>query len=245
MSGERNKDMQTMKKLAVIGVATAGSWLAAPAATVAEPAVWNLRTEKLEYRMSEGEGALAWDFTAMAGTDELRFVFASEGLRSDGGSFDEMENQLRLQKPVSEFFDAFVGVAASTPEDEDARYYGVVGVIGLAPQWFEVEAALFVAEHPYLSAEADYEALLTNRLILTPWLEVSMPLSDDDARDVAAGGATAELGLRLSYDLIGRSVSPYVGVSYERSYGGTADLLRAAGDDVSELSGVIGVNLNF
>ena len=102
-----------------------------------------------------------------------------------------------------------------------------------------------MAEHPYLSAEADYEALLTNRLILTPWLEVSMPLSDDDARDVAAGGATAELGLRLSYDLIGRSVSPYVGVSYERSYGGTADLLRAAGDDVSELSGVIGVNLNF
>ena len=165
-----------------------------------------------------------------------------------------MENQLRLQKPVSEFFDAFVGVAASTPENEDARYYGVVGVTGLAPQWFEVETALFVAEHPYLSAEADYEALLTNRLILTPWLEVSMPLSDDDARDVAAGGATAELGLRLSYDLIGRSVSPYVGVSYERSYGGTADLLRAAGDDVRrrrapravwELSGVIGVNLNF
>ncbi|MEQ3624193.1 MAG: copper resistance protein B [Celeribacter sp.] len=245
MSSKPNKDMQTMKTLAIIGVATASALLAAPAAALAEPAVWSLRTEKLEYRSAEGEGALAWDVTAMAGTDELRFVYTSEGQRSDSGSFDEMENQLRLQKPVSEFFDAFVGVAASTPEDEDARHYGVLGVTGLAPQWFEVEATLFVADHPYLSAEADYEALLTNRLILTPWMELSIPLSDDDARHVAAGGVSAEMGLRLSYDLIGRSVSPYVGVSYERSYGGTADLLRAAGDDVSELSSVIGVNLNF
>ncbi|WP_339108557.1 copper resistance protein B [Thioclava sp. GXIMD4216] len=53
------------------------------------------------------------------------------------------------------------------------------------------------------------------------------------------------LGLRLSYDLIGRSVSPYAGVNYERAFGGTADILRDHGHEVDELTGVVGVNFMF
>ena len=53
------------------------------------------------------------------------------------------------------------------------------------------------------------------------------------------------MGLRLSYDLIGRSVSPYIGVNYERSFGGTADILRDHGHEVDELAGVAGINFMF
>ena len=51
--------------------------------------------------------------------------------------------------------------------------------------------------------------------------------------------------MRLSYDLIGRSVSPYIGVNYERAFGGTADILRTNGHGIDELTGVVGVNFMF
>ncbi|GAA6189929.1 hypothetical protein NBRC116596_29920 [Litorivita sp. NS0012-18] len=209
------------------------------------PTVWGVRTEKLEYRMGDEGSSFAWGIEAWTGNDELRLVWKSEGAKIEGGGFEEMENQIRLQKPITDFFDGFVGVAASTPDGAPERYYGAFGVTGLAPQWFEVEAALYVSEYPYIGAEVEYEALLTNRLILTPSLEVSLPLADDPAREIAAGGGSVELGLRLSYDLIGRSVSPYIGVNYERAFGGTADILRTNGHGIDDLTGVVGVKFMF
>ncbi|MDO6732956.1 copper resistance protein B [Marinovum sp. 2_MG-2023] len=209
------------------------------------PTVWGVRTDKLEYRMGEEENAFAWEFAAWVGNDDLRLVWQSEGAKIEGGDVEEMSNQIRLQKPITEFFDGFIGVAASTPEGAPERYYGAFGVTGLASQWFEVEAALYLSEYPYIGAEVEYEGLLTNRLILTPSIEVSLPLADDPDREIAAGGATTELGLRLSYDLIGRNLSPYIGVNYERAFGGTADILRDHGHEVDELTSVVGVNFMF
>ncbi|KDB04087.1 copper resistance protein CopB, partial [Defluviimonas sp. 20V17] len=209
------------------------------------PTVWSFRTEKLEYRLGKKENSLAWDFDARVGGDEYRLVWKSEGLRILGGGFAELNNELRFQKPISAFFDTFVGVAASTPDGEPQRYYGSLGVTGLAPQWFEVEGALYVSKFPYIRARADYRALITNRLILTPEVVLTMPLADDPARGIAAGGASAELGLRLGYDLIDRSVAPYIGLNYKRSFGGTAKLVRASGGSVGELTGVLGVNFFF
>lgn len=195
--------------------------------------------------MGDEENSIAWEFDAWVGNDDLRLVFKSEGAKIEGGDLEEMNNQIRLQKPITDFFDGFVGLAASTPDGVAERYYGVFGVAGLAPQWFEVEAALYVSDYSYIGAEVEYEGLLTNRLILTPSLEVSLPLVDDPEREIAAGGATVELGLRLSYDLIGRNVSPYIGVNYERAFGGTAGFLRDNGQEVEELTGVVGINFTF
>ena len=146
--------------------------IAAAGPALAELAIWGLHVEQLEYRFGEDEDVLAWDFDAVAGTDELRFVWRSEAeLLSGPGTFETLENQARVQVPISSFFDAVGGVMASTPEGPD-RVYGVVGVHGLAPQWFEVDADLFVSDKPFARFEVDYEALITNRLILTPSVEV-------------------------------------------------------------------------
>lgn len=213
---------------------------------MAEPLIWGFQAEQLEYRFLEGEDALVWDFDALAGSDELRFVWRSEGeVGESSGDFEELENQLRLQMPISTFFDAVVGVQASMPNGVPDRYNAVVGVKGLAPQWFEIDADLYVSDHPYFSFEAEYEALLTNRLILTPSVEMTLPLKDDAARDQGAWGPTFEIGARISYDLIDRAVSPYVGVNYERSFGETSDMLRAAGEDKDAFSLVVGTRIMF
>lgn len=212
----------------------------------AEQLIYGFQAEQLEYRWGDSEDAFVWDFDAMIGTDELKFVWRSEGERVQGsGEFESLENQLRLQFPISTFFDAVVGVQASTPTDLPDRYNAVVGLKGLAPQWFEIDADLYLSDHSFVRFEGEYEAALTNRVTLVPNLELTLPLQDDLAYDQAAGGMTLEAGLRLSYDLIDRAVSPYVGINYEESFGGTADLLRASGDENSEFSVVFGTRLMF
>ncbi|NQV79814.1 MAG: copper resistance protein B [Alphaproteobacteria bacterium] len=213
---------------------------------VAEPLIWGIQAEQLEIRRGESnENVFAWDFDALVGSDELKLVWRSQAEVATGtGAFESLENQLRLQKPISTFFDAVLGVRVDTPRGPD-RTYGVVGIKGLAPQWFEIDADLYVSDNPVFRFEAEYEALITNRIILTPSIEIDLPFADDRPIAVGAWGPTIEVGARLSYDLVDRLISPYVGVHYERAFGETSDLRRAAGEDDSTLSFVIGSRLIF
>ncbi|MEX0303497.1 MAG: copper resistance protein B [Leisingera sp.] len=235
-----------MSKIRNAAFAAAGAAALWSARAGAEQLIYGFQAEQLEYRQSDGADTFVWDFDAMIGTDELKLVWRSEGQRVQGaGGFEALENQLRLQFPVSTFFDAVAGVQASSPDGLPDRYNAVLGLKGLAPQWFEIDADLYLSDNSFFRFEGEYEAALTNRLILTPNLELTVPLQDDPAYDQAAGGATVEAGLRLSYDLIDRAVSPYIGVNYEESFGGTADLLRASGEEIGVFSVVFGTRLMF
>lgn len=224
--------------------ALAPALLAAPSA-LAEPLIWGIQVEQLEYRVGDETDVFAWDFDAMVGTDELKLVWRSEAeyaMAED--AFEKLENQLRLQVPVSEFFDAVAGVRVDTPDGPE-RVHGVIGLHGLAPQWFEVDAGLFISGKPFARLEGEYEALLTNRIILIPSIEFALPFTDDTANGVGAWGPRLEVGARLSYDLVDRAVAPYIGVHYERSFGETADLARAGGEDPGAVFFVSGVRLMF
>ena len=226
---------------AAILAAAVGTGL--PAA--AEKPFWGIQVEQLELRVSDSEEVFAWDFDALYGTDEPKLVWRSEaeyGLEER--AFETLENQIRLQTPISDFFDAVVGFRADTPDGPD-RFSGVIGVHGLAQQWFEVDADLFVSDRPSLRLEAEYEGLITNRITLVPSIELEIPFTDDDARDIGAFGPKLELGLRLSYDLIDRAISPYVGVHYEQVFGNTAERFRANGEGTGAVFGVVGVRILF
>jgi len=175
----------------------------------------------------------------------LRFVWRSEAEYDiEEDSFETLENQARLQTPISDFFDAVVGARLDTPSGTN-RGYGVLGVHGLAPQWFEIDADLFISDKPQFRFEAEYEGLITNRIILTPSLEVDLPFTDDEEVGIAAFGPKLKVGLRLSYDLIDRAVAPYVGLHYERIFGDTGDLARDEGEGVEDLFFVAGLRLIF
>jgi copper resistance protein B len=116
---------------------------------------------------------------------------------------------------------------------------------GLAPQWFEIDADLFVSNNPVFRFEAEYEGLITNRIILTPSVEVDVPLTDDEDINRGAWAPKLELGARLSYDLIDRTLSPYIGIHYEHLFGQTGDLAREEGDDREQVLFVMGTRLMF
>lgn len=236
------------RTLVAVATATAGSlWLMPAVAQHAPPPFWAFQVEELEYRLADGDDVLAWDADAFIGSDEWKLRLLSEaefGLEED--AFEELENRLVIQRPISDFFDAKAGIRLDTPDGPD-QVYGSVGLQGLAPQWIELDLDLFVSDDGDVSArlDAEYELLLTNYLILVPSLELDLPFDDDEDRNLAAGAPTLEVGARLGYDLIDRTVAPYVGVFYERAFGESADLARAEGDDDDTLAAVFGVRLFF
>lgn len=217
--------------------------LASPLA--AEQLIWGIQAEQLEYRIGDESDVFAWDFDAIIGTDELKFVWRSEVEFSfEEDAFETLENQARLQVPISDFFDAVGGIRVDTPDGPD-RVYGVLGLHGLAEQWFEVDADLFIGEDPSARFEVEYEGLITNRITFVPSIELDLPFTDDEAIGAGAWGPTLEVGARLSYDLVDRAISPYIGVHYERLFGESADLARDDGEDDDAVFFVIGTRILF
>jgi len=233
-----------MKSLTVRALMLAAATLIAPPA-FSEQLIWGIQAEQLEYRIGDDTDVVAWDVDAIIGTDELKLVFRSEGeFKTTGDVLETFENQVRLQFPISTFFDGVAGVRVDTPEGPD-RVHGVLGVHGLAPQWFEIDADIFVSDHPSFRIEVEYEALITNRLILTPSVEFNLPFTDDRDIKIGAWGPKLEIGARLSYDLIDRAVAPYIGVHYERVFGETRDFVRADGEDDDAVFFTVGMKLLF
>lgn len=233
-----------MKRCKLFAGVLALAGLSAPAA-LAEQLIWGFQAEQVEYRVGENGNVFVFDFDALVGRDEWKVVWRSEGEFSfEENAWETMENQLRLHVPISFFFDAVAGVRLDTPE-AGTRVHGVLGIRGLAPQWFEIDAEFAISEHPSFRFEAEYEGLITNRIIVTPSIELNVPFTDDEKMGQGAWGPTMELGARLSYDLVDRAISPYIGVSWERSFGKTASMARSEGGDAGEVFFVVGARLMF
>ncbi|USG59554.1 copper resistance protein B [Sneathiella marina] len=225
--------------------------LLAPVTSLAEdPAniYYGLQIEEFEYRYGEGgEELFAYDADAFIGTDELKLRWEGDGEYDiNVKKFESLSNQLALQTPISDFWDIKGGVRYTSPEGPD-RWYGVIGLSGLAPQWIEVDSHLFLSEKGKLSADLDmeYQILLSNYLILTPSASVDVAFSSDREIGVGSGVNSVEAGLRLSYDVWDRAFSPYVGVVYERKFGQTANFIEAEGESADIWYAVIGAKFMF
>ena len=209
--------------LASIGVSTAVTAQEMISDTTARKqplTTWGVQFEEFEYRYSDDDEELGvWNADAFYGTDEFKVRLLTTGeYEIEEQAYETLENQLVGQIPISKFFDAKAGVRFDTPEGPD-RTYAVLGVAGLAPQWFEIDANLYVSKDGDTSAEldAEYELLLTNYWILAATLDATVAFSEDREIGVGKGLVSTETGLRLSYDLIDRAFSPYVGVVHELS----------------------------
>ena len=80
--------------------------------------------------------------------------------------------------------------------------------------------------------------------MLVPLLELDWYGQSDAERGIGAGLAEGELGLRLRYE-IHREIAPYVGLMHVRSFGRTADFVRAAGADPDDTRWVAGIRVWF
>ncbi|MEK7266779.1 MAG: copper resistance protein B [Pseudomonadota bacterium] len=202
--------------------------------------------ERFEYQSNEGDPLFLFDAQGYYGGDFNKLWLKTEGEYDfSADRFEEAEVQALYSRAIGSFWDLQAGVRHDFAPFAD-RTYGVIGVQGLSSYLFEIDAAAFVSGHGDVTAriEAEYEILLTQRLILQPRAELNFALQDVPAQEIGAGLSAAEAGLRLRYEFR-REFAPYVGVSWARSVGDTADFTRAAGEDPSKLSFVAGVRFWF
>jgi copper resistance protein B len=199
-----------------------------------------------EYRLSdEGEQAYAWEAQGWIGTDYDKLFFKSEGEQPLDAPLEKAEVQVLYSRLISDFWDAQVGVRYDFEPDPE-RAYAVLGLQGLAPQFFEIDTALFVSEKGDVSArfEAEYELLITQQLVLQPVAELNVGVQEVDELGLGSGPTDVELGLRLRYEFT-REFAPYIGVHYERDLFDTADFTRDEGEEVDAVSLVAGVRIFF
>ena len=197
-----------------------------------------------EYQSRSGPDGYRWDGQASFGGDVNRLLFKSEGEGTRGEGVEAAELQALYSHAITPFFDLHTGVRQDfKPRD---RTYATIGVEGLAPYWLDVEAALFVSTQGEVLARAEgtYDLRLTQRWILQPRAELNFAAQDTRATRTGSGLSNAELGLRLRYE-IRREFAPYIGVSYDRRFGKTADYARAAGEDAEATSVVVGLRAWF
>ena len=118
---------------------------------------------------------------------------------------------------------------------------------GLAPYWFETEATAYWRPGSGFAARLSlrYEVLFSSRLILEPEVEANLySRSDEEQRALGSGLSDISAGLRLRYEVT-RQFAPYIGVTWSRQFGQTADLIRLRGRDRSEVQAVAGFRFWF
>ena len=203
-----------------------------------------LLINQLEWQGGEGDGALNWDIKGWVGGDIDRLWLRSEGERSAGRT-ESAEAQALWGHAITPWWDLVGGVRQDF-KPGDGQTWAAFGAQGMALYNFEAEATVFVGEAGRTAArlEGDYDILLTNRLILQPTAELNFYGRNDQQRGVGSGLSDSELGLRLRYE-VRREFAPYVGVTWNRSYGQTAQYARDDGEDTNQVRWVVGVRLWF
>jgi copper resistance protein B len=198
--------------------------------------------DELEWRGTD-ESGLGWDAAAWHGGDLNKVWLSAEGEREDGESHARVE--LLWDRVATRWWNARAGVRLDTGEGP-SRTWAAVGIAGVAPGLIEVEASAYVGEsgRTALRVEAEYDLLLTQRLVLQPEVEINLYGSDDAERLVGSGLSDLDAGLRLRYE-VRREIAPYIGMSWKRRFGDTADYARAHGEDAGEWRWLAGIRVWF
>lgn len=202
-----------------------------------------VRADAFEWRSANDRDAFAWDMQGWYGGDYTKLWAKSEGEANDGEL--ESRNEVLVDRVVARWWSVQAGIRHDVNEGP-SRTWLVLGVEGLAPYWFEVEATIYVGAQgrSALRVATEYDLLITQRLVLQPELELSVYGKDDKENQIGHGLADAEASLRLRYEFR-REFAPYVGVTWQTRFGETAELARQQGHDRAELKWLAGARWWF
>jgi len=200
--------------------------------------------DRLEYRARQSNDGYLWDVQGYYGGDTQKFWFKSEGEGSFGEAAEQAEIQALYSGAIAPFWDVQAGVRQDFAGPD--RTHLALGVQGVAPYHFEVDAAAFLSHKGDLTAriEGEYDHRLTQKLILQPRAEINLSAQDIPELTIGSGIDSIEAGLRLRYEIT-PEFGPYIGIEQEWKVGAGADFVRAIGEDASVTNYVVGLRFWF
>ena len=181
--------------------------------------------DQLELEADSGHTLLAWDGQAWYGSDYNKVWLKSEGLPNDGDKTDA-RTELLWDRIVTRWWSVQAGVRYDLGQGP-ARGWAAAGIEGLAPYWFDLEATFYVGDEGRTAARlrAERDLLITQRLIVQSEFETDLYGKPDVARQIGSGISDLQLALRVRYE-IRRELAPYVGLTWRRDFGATAQFAR-------------------
>lgn len=203
-----------------------------------------LLVDQLEWQDADPGGSVAWEVEGWVGGDRDRLWLRSEGERTRGVT-EHAELQALWGHALGPWWD-LVGGLRQDFKPGTPQTWAALGLQGMALYNFESQVTAYLGEggQAALRLKGDYDLLLTQRLILQPSAEVNLYTRNDRQRGLGAGLADSEIGLRLRYE-IRREFAPYIGVTWNRSYGRSADYARDEGELDNDPRLVLGLRLWF
>jgi copper resistance protein B len=211
--------------------------------------IYQVLLEQLEWLHSDHDDTGSWEGQGWYGGDYNKLWIKSEGERGAAAPADARVEVL-WDRIVSRWWSlqagARVDVDSFPTSPSVTRTWAALGLQGLAPGWFDVEATFYLGGQgrTALRLKSSYDMLLTQRFILQPEVEANLEGRSDPARLVGAGLTDLRAGLRLRYE-IRRQLAPYIGFAGTWRLGGAAERVRAAGYATDDFGLVLGVRAWF
>lgn len=198
-----------------------------------------------EIQVGKGGDGFRWEAEAWFGGDIDKLLIKTEGEGTFGEPIEEAEAQVLYSRAIAPYWNIHTGIRHDFRPDP-SRTYAVLGIEGVAPYWFHATGQLFLSDKGDLRvrAEGSYDQHITQKLLLTPRLELNLSAQDMPQIGVGAGLTDLELGLRLRYETK-REFAPYIGVEWSRKFGATARYARAAGEEPGATSLLAGIRFWF
>lgn len=203
----------------------------------------NLRMNRFE-KISADEDFSTYDAQAWFGSTYQKLVVKAEGDFADG-RLEESNTDFLYSRALTSYWDAQLGLRADFGTAPDKQWLAV-GLQGLARYWFELDVTAYLGESgsTALAFEAEYDFLLTQRLILQPRAELNFYGKRDAAAGVGSGLSDAAFGLRLRYEF-SRQFAPYIGIERGGKYGETAEFIQGSGTSPRETRLLAGLRVWF
>ncbi|SJL83755.1 copper resistance protein B [Vibrio palustris] len=199
--------------------------------------------DRLEY--NEQANAGVFDLQAWYGTTFDRLVIKTEGDFSEG-SIEENQTDILWGHAVSAYWDTQAGVRLDYNKEGENRQWLAFGLQGLAPYWFELDMTAYVGErgNTAFTLEAEYELLLTQKLIIQPRAEITLYGKKDKQNELGSGLSSSAIGFRVRYEFT-RQFAPYIGVEWSNKFGNTADYATSRGQSSNNTAFVAGIKFWF
>ncbi|MCH7395332.1 copper resistance protein B [Acinetobacter dispersus] len=197
----------------------------------------------------DGQGTLKSKLKTWVGTDENKLFIIADYAKAESEKFEQSLAAL-YSRNIADFWDVQAGVNYrynAERELDKEQFEGVVGLHGMAPYFFETDAHVYFGQDQQwrFVLETERDLLLTQKLIMQPYLEMEWVIRDESKYAAKTGLADAEVGIKTRYEIVKNRVMPFIDVGYGYSKGRKETNWQTASDSKTGWVYGAGLSLKF